>query len=121
MSPMFSLHSGPTLPLSVPDINAFFSHFGLIMFFWKDPPQTEGRRHAHLLIKTWPGPLRRPTDGTTTSSGPHRKVPGPPRGGREQHWRPPPHALARRLAVRAVAAIPLSHKPSRLSHHDSSP
>ena len=34
MSPMFSLHSGPTLPLSVPDINAFFSHFGVIMFFW---------------------------------------------------------------------------------------
>ena len=55
MSPMFSLHSGPTLPLSVPDINAFFSHFGVIMFFWKDPPQTEGRRNAHLLIKTSPG------------------------------------------------------------------
>ena len=54
MSPMFSLHSGPTLPLSVPDINAFFSHFGVIMFFWKDPPQTEGRRNAHLLIKTSP-------------------------------------------------------------------
>ena len=54
MSPMFSLHSGPTLPLSVPDINAFFSHFGVIMFFWKDPPQTEGRRNAHLPIKTSP-------------------------------------------------------------------
>ena len=25
-----------------------------IMFFWKDPPQTEGRRHAHLLIKKSP-------------------------------------------------------------------
>ena len=54
MSPMFSLHSGPTLPLSVPDINAFFSHFGVIMFFWKDPPQTEGRRNADHLIKTPP-------------------------------------------------------------------
>ena len=58
MSPMFSLHSGPTLPLSVPDINAFFSHFGVIVFFWKDPPQTEGRRNAHLLIKTSPGAAR---------------------------------------------------------------
>ena len=69
MSPMFSLHSGPTLPLSVPDINAFFSHFGVIMFFWKDPPQTEGRRNAHLLIKTSPARLpdaaRRTTPGKT--------------------------------------------------------
>ena len=55
MSPMFSLHSGPTLPLSVPDINAFFSHFGVIMFFWKDPPQRrkEGVTRTHL-IKTPP-------------------------------------------------------------------
>ena len=28
--------------------------FEVIMFFRKDPPQTEGRRHAHLLIKTSP-------------------------------------------------------------------
>ena len=28
--------------------------FEVIMFFWKDPPQTEGRRHAHPLIKTSP-------------------------------------------------------------------
>ena len=26
--------------------------FEVIMFFRKDPPQTEGRRDAHLLIKT---------------------------------------------------------------------
>ena len=34
------------------------AHFGRlygIMFFWKDSPQTEGRRDAHHLIKTWPG------------------------------------------------------------------
>ena len=29
--------------------------FEVIMFFRKDPPQTEGRRHADLLIKTEPG------------------------------------------------------------------
>ena len=28
--------------------------FEVIMFFRKDPPQTEGRRNAHLLIKTSP-------------------------------------------------------------------
>ena len=28
--------------------------FEVIMFFRKDPPQTEGRRHADLLIKTEP-------------------------------------------------------------------
>ena len=28
--------------------------FEVIMFFRKDPPQTEGRRHAHPLIKTGP-------------------------------------------------------------------
>ena len=28
---------------------------GVIMFFWKDPPQTEGRRHADHMIKTPPG------------------------------------------------------------------
>ena len=32
-----------------------YVHFGVIMFFRKDPPQTEGRRDADLLIKTWPG------------------------------------------------------------------
>ena len=30
------------------------SRFGVIMFFRKDPPQTEGRRDADLLIKTSP-------------------------------------------------------------------
>ena len=30
--------------------------FEVIMFFRKDPPQTEGRRDAHPLIKTSPGP-----------------------------------------------------------------
>ena len=54
MSPMFSLHSGPTMPLSVPDINAFSSHFGVIIFFRKAPPQTEGRRDADPRIKTPP-------------------------------------------------------------------
>ena len=37
------------------------AHFGRlygIMFFWKDSPQTEGRRDAHHLIKTWPAVLR---------------------------------------------------------------
>ena len=39
--------------------------FEVIMFFRKDPPQTEGRRHADPLIKTGPGcrgerPLRAP-------------------------------------------------------------
>ena len=29
--------------------------FEVIMFFWKDPPQTEGRRHADHRIKTPPG------------------------------------------------------------------
>ena len=33
--------------------------FEVIMFFRKDPPQTEGRRHADLLIKTPPVPERR--------------------------------------------------------------
>ena len=28
--------------------------FEVITFFRKDPPQTEGRRHAHPLIKTGP-------------------------------------------------------------------
>ena len=28
--------------------------FEVIMFFRKDPPQTEGRRDAHPLIKTGP-------------------------------------------------------------------
>ena len=68
MSPMFSLHSGPTLPLSVPDINAFFSHFGVIMFFWKDPPQTEGRRNADLLIKTPPESGAPPRDHVDVQS-----------------------------------------------------
>ena len=30
---------------------------GVIMFFRKDPPQTEGRRNADLLIKTPPATL----------------------------------------------------------------
>ena len=30
--------------------------FEVIMFFRKDPPQTEGRRDADPLIKTAPGP-----------------------------------------------------------------
>ena len=30
------------------------SRFGVIMFFRKDPPQTEGRRDAHHEIKTPP-------------------------------------------------------------------
>ena len=30
------------------------SRFGVIMFFRKAPPQTEGRRHADPGIKTWP-------------------------------------------------------------------
>ena len=30
------------------------SRFGVIMFFRKDPPQTEGRRDAHPKIKTSP-------------------------------------------------------------------
>ena len=29
-----------------------YEHFVVIVFFWKDPPQTEGRRHAHPQIKT---------------------------------------------------------------------
>ena len=32
--------------------------FEVIMFFRKDPPQTEGRRHAHPLIKTFAGSVR---------------------------------------------------------------
>ena len=32
--------------------------FEVIMFFRKDPPQTEGRRHADLLIKTEPAVCR---------------------------------------------------------------
>ena len=31
--------------------------FEVIMFFRKDPPQTEGRRHADPLIKTSPEPI----------------------------------------------------------------
>ena len=34
---------------------ARFGQFYGIMFFWKASPQTEGRRHAHPLIKTSPG------------------------------------------------------------------
>ena len=29
------------------------------MFFWQDPPGSEGRRHAHLRIKLLPGGARR--------------------------------------------------------------
>ena len=31
-----------------------YEHLGVIMFFRKDPPQTEGRRHAHPRIKLPP-------------------------------------------------------------------
>ena len=37
---------------------ARFGQFYGIMFFWKASPQTEGRRHAHPLIKTSPGILK---------------------------------------------------------------
>ena len=55
MSPMFPLHmhSAPSLPLFGPDIDAFLKCSGVIIFFRKDRPQTEGRRNAHPLIKTW--------------------------------------------------------------------
>ena len=43
--------------------------FEVIMFFRKDPPQTEGRRHADLLIKTEPAPKRRVVDGWDGSCG----------------------------------------------------
>ena len=33
---------------------ARFGRFYGIMFFWQDRPQTEGRCHADLRIKTWP-------------------------------------------------------------------
>ena len=44
------------------------AHFGRLyvrMFFWKDLPQTEGRRNADLLIKTWP-------DGNKTGPEGHK-------------------------------------------------
>ena len=36
-------------------ISTRFECLGVIMFFWKDPPQTEGRRDAHPQIKKPPG------------------------------------------------------------------
>ena len=51
--------SGTTLGLSgtrkLVEMSEFTSLLGVIMFFRKDPPQTEGRRHADPLIKTSPG------------------------------------------------------------------
>ena len=43
-----------------------------IMFFRKDPPQTEGRRNAHPLIKTGPGDERQRMYGVANlaSEGP---------------------------------------------------
>ena len=73
MSPMFSLHSGPTLPLSVPDINAFFSHFGVIMFFRKDPPQTEALQSYPPRGTTTPGGAR-PTQDHTRHADEHGVV-----------------------------------------------
>ena len=52
--------------------------FEVIMFFRKDPPQTEGRRHADLLIKTEP-PSRRVLHPLARV----REVPTPPR---EKVW-----------------------------------
>ena len=43
-------HSGAIRDLKFGRNERFYEHFGVIMFFRKDPPQTEGRRNAHLLI-----------------------------------------------------------------------
>ena len=53
MSPMFALHSGPTMPLSVPDINAFFSHFGVIIFFGSVGGVKENFYRGRHRLKTY--------------------------------------------------------------------
>ena len=47
-------HSGAVRDLKFGRNERFYEHFGVIMFFGKDPPQTEGRRHADHKIKTPP-------------------------------------------------------------------
>ena len=45
---------GIILPPSWGAYKCVLCNSGVIMFFRKDPPQTEGRRHADLRIKTSP-------------------------------------------------------------------
>ena len=47
-------HSGAVRDLRFGRNEQIYEHFGVIMFFRKDPPQTEGRRNAHPGIKTPP-------------------------------------------------------------------
>ena len=48
-------HSGAVKDLKFGRNERIYVHFGeVIMFFRKDPPQTEGRRNADQLIKTSP-------------------------------------------------------------------
>ena len=48
-------HSGAVRDLKFGRNERFYEHFGVIMFFRKAPPQTEGRRNADPKIKTPPG------------------------------------------------------------------
>ena len=48
-------HSGAVKDLKFGRNERIYVHFEVIMFFRKDPPQTEGRRNADPLIKTSPG------------------------------------------------------------------
>ena len=54
-------HSGAVKDLQFGRNERIYEYFEVIMFFRKDPPQTEGRRHAHLLIKTSPASAVGPT------------------------------------------------------------
>ena len=48
-----------------------FANLGVIMFFWRDRAQTEGRRHAHHRIKFPPVALDElSATGTATSAAP---------------------------------------------------
>ena len=49
-----SNHSGAVKDLKFGRNERIYVYFEVIMFFRKDPPQTEGRRHAHLRIKSPP-------------------------------------------------------------------
>ena len=47
----------PSLGQLTGRIWAILSDFDVIMFFWKDRAQKEGRKDAHLVIKTPPADI----------------------------------------------------------------
>ena len=104
--------------------------FGVIMFFWKDPPQTEGRRNADLLIKTspvycspdtWhPGELRHATRSAchrararTQIAAPCRRSDGLPRNNQYGALQQARAATGRRAALLGQL-VPARGKSARL-------